>query len=123
LNKTGVLLQNTFMPRVSSAVESLPAAASAALVRLGADLAVARKRRKQPLREWAARLNVSVPTLMKMEKGDPQVAAGVYATALWLINRHAALGQVADPKEDVGALEADVGEASRRHRRTEQPGG
>lgn len=85
-----------------------------ALARLGADLAVARKRRKQSLRDWALRLNVSVPTLMKLEKGDPAVAMGVYATALWMVQRHEALGALADPRQDVTALENDVRAARRR---------
>jgi DNA-binding XRE family transcriptional regulator len=105
------------MPQVSPAIESLPAAGSAALRELGADLSVARKRRKQSLREWAQRINVSVPTLIRMEKGDPTVSMGVYATALWLINRHGALAALADPKEDKSALEAEVKHATQRHQR------
>ena len=111
------------MPQVAAAVEALPAQASSALARLGADLATARKRRKQSLRAWATRLQVSVPTLMRLEKGDPTVSMGVYATALWMINRHGALAQLADPKEDVAALEAEVQRASQRHRAKEKGGG
>lgn len=73
--------------------------------KLGTYLATARKRRKQPLRAWAARLEVSVPTLMKMEKGNAVVSIGVYATALWLVSRHEALADVADPKVEKAALE------------------
>ena len=105
------------MPQVSSAIAALPPAASAALRKLGADLATARKRRKQPLRAWAVRLDVSVPTLMKMEKGDAAVSIGVYATALWIIGRHDALAAVAEPKEDVAALENEIAAAVQRHRR------
>jgi hypothetical protein len=105
------------MPQVASAIEALPPAASAALRRLGADLATARKRRKQPLRAWAARLEVSVPTLVKMEKGDAAVSIGVYATALWIIGRHNALAAMADPKEDVAALENEISAAAQRGRR------
>ena len=108
------------MPQVAAAVEALPAQASSALERLGADLATARKRRRQSLRAWATRLQVSVPTLMRMEKGDPTVSVGVYATALWMINRHPALALLADPKEDVAALEAEVQQASQRHRAKEK---
>ncbi len=103
------------MSKVSPAVLALPAAGVAALRQLGSNLALARKRRKQSLRDWSARLQVSVPTLMRMEKGDPTVSMGVYATALWLIGRHEVLGMVADPKEDRGALEADVQRAQKRH--------
>lgn len=52
---------------------------------------------------------------MKMEKGDPTVSMGIYATALWLIQRHQALGALADPKEDLAALEAEVRKAKNRH--------
>lgn len=97
----------------------MPAASAAALRRLGSDLGTARKRRKQPLREWAQRLGVSVPTLMRMEKGDPSVSAGIYATALWLVGRHEALAALADPQQDLAALEADVIKARERYRRNE----
>lgn len=98
----------------SPAVDMLPSAVEAALRKLGADLSIARKRRKQSLANWAARLNVSVPTLSKMEKGDPSVSAGVYATALWLMQRHEALGGLADPQVDLGALESEVQAAVQR---------
>ena len=107
------------MSRTSPAIESLPQAAQAALRSLGNDLSTARKRRKQSLREWAKRLEVSVPTLLRMEKGDPSVSAGVYATALWMLGRHEALGQVADPKEDLAALETEIQTARRRGIRRE----
>ena len=105
------------MPQVASAIEALPPAAVAALRKLGADLATARKRRKQSLRAWAVRLDVSVPTLMKMEKGDAAVSIGVYATALWMVGRHEALAALAEPKEDVAALENEIAAATQRHRR------
>ena len=102
------------MPARSDAIDNLPAVAANALLRLGADLSLARKRRKQSLRDWAMRLNVSVPTLMKMEKGDPTVSIGVYATALWMIQRQDALAGLADPQQDTAALESEVQRASRR---------
>lgn len=102
------------MPKASAASEVLPASAASALRSLGGDLALARKRRKESLKNWATRMNVSVPTLMRMERGDPAVGMGVYATALWLMGRHGALGQVADPKEDVGALELELRVAQQR---------
>jgi hypothetical protein len=85
------------------------------LRKLGGDLATARKRRGESLRDWAARLQVSVPTLMRLEKGDPTVSMGVYASALWLINRHDALAAVAEPKEDAVALELEIRAANERH--------
>lgn len=111
------------MPQVSAASRSLPAAGEAALRKLGGDLATARKRRNESLKDWAARLQVSIPTLMRMEKGDPTVSMGVYATALWIINRHEALAQAADPKEDNAALEAEIRKATQRHQRRGARGG
>jgi hypothetical protein len=105
------------MPQVASAIDALPPAAAAALRKLGADLTTARKRRKQSLRAWAVRLDVSVPTLMRMEKGDAAVSIGVYATALWMVGRHEALAALAEPKEDVAALENEIAAAAQRHRR------
>lgn len=55
-----------------------------------------------------------------MEKGDPSVSAGVYATAVWLIGRHEALGQLADPKEDLAALEAEIQTARLRGARRDR---
>jgi transcriptional regulator with XRE-family HTH domain len=81
---------------------------------LGAHLAIARKRRKQSLKSWAARIGVSEPTLARMEQGDPSVAMGIYATALWLMGRAPALATLADPQADLGALEEEVRVAEQR---------
>ncbi|NJM43608.1 MAG: XRE family transcriptional regulator, partial [Brachymonas sp.] len=86
----------------------MPPAAAAGLRKLGADLAVARLRRKESLATWAARMGTSVPTLMRMEAGEAGVSIGLYATALWLMGRGAALSDVASPEHDRGALEQDV---------------
>jgi len=82
-----------------------------ALQKLGADLAVARLRRKESLRTWAKRLGVTLSTLQRLEAGDPTVSIGVIASALWLINRDGELGNLAAPEMDQGALELNVREA------------
>ena len=102
------------MPKSPPALESLPPIAARALSKLGENLAIARVRRKQSQRAWAKRLGVSVPTLIRMEQGEPGVGVGIYATALWLMGRVQALPETADPKHDHGALELDVRQASRR---------
>lgn len=102
--------------KASPSLKNLPQEAVGALADLGADLAVARLRRKESLRSWALRLGVSVPTLMKLERGDPGVSAGIYATALWLMGRTGALAQLAAPETDRGALEADVRAALKSRR-------
>ena len=89
----------------------MPPATSAALEQLGADLAVARLRRKESLKTWARRMGVSIPTLQRLEAGDPSVAIGIVATALWLIQRDGELRTLASPEHDRGAIEMDVREA------------
>jgi hypothetical protein len=80
------------MPKISNAIQQLPPATSGALQKLGADLAVARLRRKESLRTWARRLGVTISTLQRLEAGDPGVSLGIVASALWLINRDGELG-------------------------------
>lgn len=105
------------MSKPAAAAEFLPAAVDRALKELGANLALARQRRKESQRSWATRLSVSVPTLIRMERGDPSVGMGVYATALWLMGRHTALPEVADPAQDLNALEQDIEAVRQRGRR------
>lgn len=99
------------MKKSTKALQQLPPATLGAIQKLGADLAVARLRRKESLRSWAKRLGVSVSTLQRLEAGDPGVSIGILASALWLINRDGELGQLAAPEHDQGALEMDVREA------------
>ena len=96
------------MSRPSQAVVTLPSAVLAALVQLGDNLSTARLRRSESLRDWATRLNVSVPTLMRMEKGDPKVGMGVYATALWLAGFEEGLRDLAKPADDSQALAQEL---------------
>lgn len=99
------------MPKATRALLQLPPATAAAIEKLGADLAVARLRRKESLKTWAQRMGVSVPTLQRLESGDPGVGIGIVATALWLIQRDGALGQLAAPELDQGAIELDIRQA------------
>jgi len=79
-----------------------------ALRKLGENLAIARVRRRESQRVWAQRLGVSIPTLIRMERGESSVGMGVYATALWLIGRAQAIPDLAAPAADQGALENAV---------------
>ncbi|WP_290731670.1 XRE family transcriptional regulator, partial [Aquabacterium sp.] len=96
------------MPKNSASLAMMPPVVLAQLKQLGEHLAIARKRRKEPRKAWAERIGVSEPTLMRMERGDPSVAFGTYATALWLIGRAQAIAELAAPAMDQGALETEV---------------
>lgn len=102
------------MPKRSAAIDALPPSVLAHLRQLGENLAIARKRRRESLKDWAQRIGVSEPTLTRMEKGDPSVSMGVYATALWLIGRSQAMAEFAAPEHDRGALEDSVRVAKAR---------
>lgn len=103
-----ILIYSICMPKTARALLQLPPATSAAIEKLGADLAVARLRRKESLKTWAQRMGVSIPTLQRLESGDPGVGIGIVATALWLIQRDGALGQLAAPEHDTGAIDMNV---------------
>jgi transcriptional regulator with XRE-family HTH domain len=96
------------MPKQAAALSKLPPQTLRALEALGSHLAVARIRRKESLATRAKRIGVSIPTLTRLESGDPTVSMGIYATALWLIGRDGELARIASPEHDKGALEMDV---------------
>lgn len=102
------------MSKRSDAFAGLPPEVRKALRLLGENLALSRRRRRETQRAWAQRLGVSIPTLIRLEQGDPAVAVGTYATALWLMGRASALPDVADPSLDRGALEMSIREAKQR---------
>ncbi len=102
------------MSKTDEVAASMPPVAAGALQLLGEHLRIARARRNETQRVWAKRLGISVPTLIRMERGEPGVAIGVYVTALWMIGRAQALVELADPKHDLGALEREVRRALKR---------
>lgn len=91
----------------SRAPETLPRAARRALVKLGADIAVARKKRRISTVSMAERAFISRSTLYKVEKGDPTVSMGIYATVLAILGLAEGLSQVADRINDALGLDLD----------------
>jgi len=91
----------------TQATKALPRAARQALVKLGEDIAVARKKRRISTVSMAERAFVSRGTLYKVEKGDPTVSMGVYATVLALLGLIDGLGQVADRSTDTLGLDIE----------------
>ena len=84
----------------SNATSTLPRAARNALIKLGEDIAIARKKRRMSTILMAERAFISRNTLHKVEKGDPTVSIGIYATVLDLLGLIDRLGDVADRRED-----------------------
>lgn len=91
----------------SQAPETLPRAARQALVKLGADIVVARKKRRISTVSMAERAFISRATLYKVEKGDPTVSMGIYATVLAILGLAGGLAEVADRINDSLGLDLD----------------
>ena len=96
---------------------SLPLPASHALRKLGRDLALARRKRGISTADMAARLFVSRDTLWRLERGDPTVAAGTLATAVFVLQLHDRLANLAAPATDALALSLDERRLPKRIRR------
>ena len=92
------------MSKDSHVKTMLPSAVERNLRQLGEHIFIARKRRKESLASYAARMQVSIPTLRRVEAGDPTVSVAAYATALWILGRVHLLGELANPETDEMAL-------------------
>jgi transcriptional regulator with XRE-family HTH domain len=102
------------MPRTDKSFRQLPGSVSSALVELGKAIRVARLRRRQSAQDFASRLGVTLPTLRKLERGDPGVALATFVSALWLIGLLDRLRDLARPESDV---QGNILETSRLPRR------
>ncbi len=85
----------------------LPIPVTRALRKLGHDMRDARRRRRIPSEIAAQRASISRATLVKIEKGDPGVAAGSYATLLFVLGMTERLAELADPKNDAVGLQLE----------------
>lgn len=70
---------------MSSKNESLPTSVERALEKLGADLALARRRRRLTQASMAERLRVSEATVRRMEHGDSGISLGTIAQAFFVL--------------------------------------
>jgi DNA-binding XRE family transcriptional regulator len=107
----------------SAVADTLPPKIKRALAKLGADVAIARKRRSLTTSMMAERIGVAKSTYLKIEKGDPSVSMGAYAMAFFALGFDEALGEILDAKRDDQGLLLDAGRLPKRDRpkRTPQP--
>ena len=101
-----------------SPIPSIPLPAAHALLKLGRDLALARRKRGISTADMAERLFVSRDTLWRMERGDPSVAMGTLATAVFVLQLHERLAHLAAPASDALALSLDETRLPKRIRRS-----
>jgi transcriptional regulator with XRE-family HTH domain len=70
------------------------------IAELGNHVRVARTRRRLTSKDTADRIGVSVPTLRRLERGDPTVSLGTFASALWLLGLLDRVGEAISPASD-----------------------
>ena len=85
----------------------LPIPVSRALRKLGHDIKDARRRRRIPMAIAAERVSISKPTFIRVERGDPSVSIGSYATVLYVLGMADRLGDLASPKNDPVGLQLE----------------
>jgi transcriptional regulator with XRE-family HTH domain len=109
------------MPRT---MPRLPIPVGRTLRLLGADIRAARRRRRLRSAIVAERARISHPTLAKVERGDPSVSLGIYATVLWVLGLLEPLERLAAPAADATglALEEERLPIRVRTRRRDAPG-
>jgi DNA-binding XRE family transcriptional regulator len=93
--------------RTSRSSVMLPLPVRRALRKLGHDLRDARRRRRIPLALAAERASISRTTLIKIEKGHPGVALGLYATVLFVMGLTDRLAELVDPRSDTIGLQLE----------------
>jgi transcriptional regulator with XRE-family HTH domain len=64
----------------------LQSSAEDTLKKLGELLRMARRRQNLTIAQVAEKMSVSRPTVMSLERGNPNTSAGLYFSALWILN-------------------------------------
>lgn len=105
----------------SPSKDIMPSSVKRALAKFGRDIAIARKKRGLTVLTMAERLGVAKSTYIKVEKGDPSVAMGTYAMALFVLGLGDALGDVIDASRDAQGLLLDVERLPKRVRTPKSP--
>lgn len=100
----------------STVVDTLPPKVKRALSKLGADVAIARKKRRLTATMMAERLGVAKSTYLKIEKGEPTVAMGAYAMTFFVLGFDEALTEILDPGRDHQGLLLDAERLPKRIR-------
>lgn len=85
----------------------LPIPVQKALRRLGKDINDARRRRRIAMELMSERAGFSRITLSKIEKGDPSVSMGSYASVLFVLGMIDHLAELADAAHDVVGRELE----------------
>ena len=85
----------------------LPLIVKRALAKLGQDIRSARVRRRITTTTMAQRAFITRMTLRKVERGDPGVSLGIYATVLFVLGLTPRLADLADARSDEVGLQLE----------------
>ena len=105
----------------SALFDILPPKLRRSLVKFGSDLALARRKRKLTMAMMAERLGVTKATYVRVEKGDPTVAMGIYAMAVFVLGLSDTPFAFADPRFDDQGLLLDEEHVPKRVRIKKDP--
>src|SRR5580704_899659 len=109
--------------KASRAIPALPTAVGRSLHKLGADISAARRRRRMPMELMAERALVGRNTIARVERGDPRVSMGIYATVLFVLGLAGRLSDLADASVDRMGLDLEEERLPRRVRSPRTQGG
>ena len=98
--------KDTYTPNIRSALR-----------KIGGDIAVARKKRRMSMADFAKRMGVSERTLARLEKGEPGVALGSLAMALVALGELSRLEDLIDVSKDDAGLLSDISALPQRIRK------
>lgn len=85
----------------------LPLPVKRALAKLGQDIRSARLRRRITTITMAERAFITRMTLRKVERGDPGVSLGIYATVMFVLGLTPRLADLADSRADEVGLQLE----------------
>lgn len=96
------------------------------LQKLGADINIARRRRRLSVADICDRANLSPKTYQRIEKGEPSVAMSAYAMVLFVLDLDQGLRDLASPSADDAGFASEAEHLPQRiakPRKRENPSG
>lgn len=106
-----------------SVKENLPIPVGRALKKFGKDIRIARLKRGITIAMMAERIGIHRTTYSKIEKGDPNVGLGPYATALFVLGFGTPFADLIDQRQDDTGLLLDLEKLPKRVRPKKEPRG
>lgn len=105
----------------TSKIDLLPLPVRRALRKMGADISIARRKRRITMRMMAERIGVSEVTYLKVERGDPGVAFGTVVMALFALGLGTPWADLVDVSRDETGLVLDIEHLPKRARPNTEP--